>query len=36
MKNITIEAIVDAAKAILKEIFGEREDNGEDDSESDR
>ena len=35
MKNATIEAITDAAKAILKEIFGEREDNGKDDSESD-
>ena len=36
MKNITIEAITDAAKAILHEIFGEREEDGKDDSESDR
>ena len=36
MKNITIEAIADVAKAILHEIFGERTDNRKDDSEFDR
>jgi hypothetical protein len=35
MKNITIEAITNAAKAILRELFGEREEDGEEDSKPD-
>ena len=31
MKNATIEKIVKAVKAILREIFGERKDNSESD-----